>query len=454
MKDLTTGKESRLIFRFALPMLAGAVIQQLYNVADSIIVGKFIGDGEEATRALSAVGASFPVFYALISLIIGLASGAAIVISQYFGAKDTESVKKGVDTMFIILFSSSAFISIIGIIFVDDIFALMQLPDDILQQASLYLSILLGGLIAAFGYNGIASILRSVGDSVTPLYFLIISTIINISLDLLFVINFKWGVAGVAVATVIAQSISFIIGLIYVNRKHKILRVNLIKLKFDKEIFRKSVKVGLPTGLQQVFVSLGLFAVFGMVNQFGTNVIAAYSVAGRIDAFAIIPAINFSQALAAFTGQNIGAGKFKRIKNGLKATLFMSGAFSLVISALVVIFGNHLMQLFSNDADVIRIGSDYLLTVGSFYILFTVMFAFTGVFRGAGDTFITMLITLLALWLIRVPLSYYLIDIFAERGIWLSIPIAWGVGMLFSGIYYSFGKWKKMAVVKAKTANR
>lgn len=448
MKNLTEGKESRLIFNFALPMIIGGVIQQFYNVVDSIIVGNFIGSGEESTRALSAVGASFPVFYALISLIIGLASGAAVVISQYFGAKDTERVKTGVDTMFIILFASSAIISALGIYFTEDIFEIMQLPPDIMPQASLYLKILLGGLVMAFGYNGIASVLRSLGDSKTPLYFLIISTIVNIGLDLLFVIVFKWGVAGVASATVIAQAVSFIVGLIYINTKHSFLHINLLKLKFDFDLFKKSIKIGLPTGLQQVFVSLGLFAIFGIVNQYGADVIAAYSVAGRIDAFAIIPAINFSQALASFTGQNIGAGKVKRIFQGLKSTMIMSGLFAILITGMVILLSRTLMGLFTDEPEVIRIGSEYLEIVGSFYILFTVMFAFTGVFRGAGDTMVTMLITLMSLWLVRVPLSYYFADLYDERGIWISVPVAWAMGLLFSGIYFAVGRWKKKAVVK------
>jgi len=447
LKDLTVGKESSLIIRFAVPMLLGGVVQQFYNIADTMIVGKFIANPEDATRALSAVGASFPVFYTLISLVIGLASGAAVVISQYYGAKDMEKVRKSVDTLFITIAISSLIITAVGLLLVDEMFALMQLPTEIIPEATTYLTILIFGLFAGLGYNGISSVLRSLGDSVTPLYFLIVSTIVNIGLDLLFVWGFQWGVAGAAYATVIAQLVSFVMGLVYINRKHSFLNINLLKLDFDKEIFKKSVKIGLPTGLQQMFVSMGMFALFGIVNKFGTNVIAAYSVAGRIDALAIIPAMNFSQALSTFTGQNIGAGRIDRIRKGLTSTMLMSGIFSVVISIFVVIFGAQLMSMFTSDGEVIRIGAEYLQIVGSFYILFTIMFAYTGVFRGAGDTMVTMLISLFSLWLFRIPFSVYFSAIYAEIGIWVSIPFAWAVGMIFSGVYYYFGRWKKKSVV-------
>lgn len=445
MKDLTTGKESKLIFQFALPMLIGNIFQQLYNVVDSIIVGNYIGK-----EALSAVGASFPVFYALISLIIGLASGSAIVISQYFGAKDYKNVQKGVDTMFIILMVSSVIITIPGIYYVDEIFRLMRLPEELIPEARKYMVITLAGLVTAFGYNGTASIFRSMGDSKTPLYFLMFSTLTNIFLDLLFVLQFGMGVEGVAIATVISQAGAFITSIIYINRTHKIIKVRFFNLQFDKDIFKKSVKIGLPTGLQQFFVAMGMMAIFGIVNGFGTDVIAAYSVALRIDTFALMPAMNFAQALTSFVGQNIGAGKIHRIKKGLKSTIIMSASVSLSISILVIFAGGFLMKMFSPDAEVIRIGHEYLMIVGIFYVVFSTMFSFTGVFRGAGDTIVPMFITLFALWTIRVPLSYYMSLQFNETGIWYSIPTAWTFGMTASIIYYFTGRWKKMGVVKIK----
>ncbi len=443
MADLTVGKEGKLIFRFALPMLIGNIFQQLYNVIDSIVVGNYMGK-----EALSAVGASFPIFFALISLVIGVASGCGVVISQYFGAKKYDKVQIGVDTMFIIIFVSAIIVSIFGIIFTEQIFELIELPATIIPQAIIYLQITFGGLIFAFGYNAIAGILRSLGDSKTPLFFLIISTIANVILDLLFVVYFGWSVASVAYATIIAQAGAFLTGVIYINKKHDFLKINFLKLKWDKEIFFKSLKVGFPTGLQQMIVAVGMTAIFRIVNNFGTNVIAAYSVAMRIDSFAVIPAMNFAQALGTFTGQNIGAKRPERVKRGLKATLFMSSGISVVISFIVFFFGDKIMAVFTPDAEVIRIGYEYLQIVGTSYILFSVMFMFTGVFRGAGDTLIPMFITFIALWIIRIPLSYYLSIDYGEIGIWLGLPAAWLFGMSVTMIYYFTGRWKRIKLVE------
>ncbi len=234
IKDLTVGKESKLILLFALPMLLGNVFQQLYNIIDSIIVGQYIGK-----EALAAVGASFPVFFVLISLIIGVSSGSTIIISQYFGAKQFDKIKRAIDTMFIIIFISSLGVSVIGISFSHFIFDLMKLPEEVMADAIIYFNILMGGVIMLFGYNGTAAILRGLGDSKTPLYFLIISTILNIFLVILFVVVFKWGIAGAAIATVISQGVSFLLAVFYLNRFHAIINFSfkiwyLIKISLKR----------------------------------------------------------------------------------------------------------------------------------------------------------------------------------------------------------------------------
>jgi putative MATE family efflux protein len=442
MKDLTVGKEGPLILRFALPMLLGNVFQQLYNIVDSIIVGNFIGK-----EALAAVGASFPIIFAFLSLIIGIASGSTIVIAQYFGAKDIEKVKRTINTLFIFLFFASITISIIGISFSEEIFRLLKLPEEIIPQAKTYFNIFMGGVIVSFGFNGTSAILRGLGDSKTPLYFLIISTIINIVLDLLFVLVFKWGIAGVAIASVIAQGGAFLTAIIYLNKTHKIIRFSFKDLKFDKILFKKSVRIGLPTGLQQTFVAAGMMALISIVNGFGTNVIAAYSVATRIDSLASLAAMNFSAALATFVGQNIGAKKTERVRAGFIATLKMSSVISVIISAVVLIFGYPIISVFTSDPEVIRIGREYLIIVGAFYVVFTSMFTIAGVMRGAGDTLIPMFISLIALWVIRIPGAWILSDKFGEIGIWWAIPMGWFVGFLLSFIYYLTGNWKKKVII-------
>ncbi len=369
MKDLTNGNERKLIFQFALPMLLGNVFQQLYNIVDSIIVGNFIGK-----EALAAVGASFPIIFTMIALIIGIASGATIIIAQFFGARDYQTVRKMIDTLFIFLFCASILVTLIGITFTEQLLRIIQLPEEIIPAAKDYLSIYLGGMIVFFGFNGTSAVLRGLGDSKTPMYFLIISTLMNIGFDLLFVLVFKWGIKGVAIATILSQGIAFISAIIYLNSTHKIIRFSLKNLTFDTGLFKKSFRIGLPTGIQHTFVSLGMMAVLTIVNLFGTNVIAAYSVVLRINSIATLPAMNFAAALATFVGQNLGAGKINRATKGLKETIFMSSIVSVSASILVIVFGKFLMALFTPDPEVIRIGYEYLKIVGSFYIIFSIMF--------------------------------------------------------------------------------
>ncbi len=443
MKDLTEGKEGKLIWKFAIPMLLGNVFQQLYNIIDSWVVGNYLGK-----EALSAVGASFPLIFLLISLVIGIAMGSTIIISQYFGAKDFEKVKVSIDTLYIIMFFASLLVTAIGLIFSGEIFQLIKLPAEVIPEAIVYFNIFIAGSVFMFGFHGTSAILRGLGDSKTPLYFMIISTIVNIILDLLFVVEFEMGIEGVAYASVIAQTGAFITAIIYLNKTHKLIRISFIRLKFDVEIFIKSVKIGIPSGLQQTFVALGMLALFRIVNDFGTSTIAAYSVAGRIDSFASMPAMNFAAALGAFVGQNMGANKQDRVKAGMYATLRMTGAISIVISLIVIFFGKELMAFFSTDEGVISSGETYLQLVGGFYIIFSSMFVINAVFRGSGDTLMPMFITLFALWIIRVPLSWWLSTIYGEIGIWWGIPAGWFAGMSLSLIYYFTGHWKSKVVVK------
>jgi len=443
MKDLTSGKESKLIFDFAVPMLLGNVFQQLYNIVDSIIVGRFIGK-----EALAAVGSSFPIIFTLISLIIGIATGSAIIIAQYFGAKDINNVRKTIDTMYIFLFIASLAIGVVGIVLAEPIFHLIKLPEEVIPQAKLYLSIYFSGMIFFFGFNGTAAILRGLGDSKTPLYFLIVATIVNIVLDILFVIVFKWGIAGVAIATIISQAGAFVTAILYLNRTHEIINLSFRKLHFDREIFRKSIKIGLPIGSQHAFVALSFLAMFWIVNMFGTDATAAYSVAIRIDSFTSMPAMNFAMALATFVGQNLGANKAERVKNGYYATLRMTAIISLIVSLLTIIFRDQVFGWFTSDENVISLGSSYLLIVSGFYITFAWMFVTGGIMRGAGDTLVPMFITIFVLWIVRIPLCYWLSQRTGIEGIWWGIPIAWILGLTLSYIYYRTGKWKTKAVVK------
>ncbi|HOA10381.1 MAG: MATE family efflux transporter [Bacteroidales bacterium] len=447
MRDFTTGSETQHILRFATPMLIGDIFQQLYNVVDSIIVGRFIGD-----KALAAVGASFPVIFVIIALVLGIGIGSTVVISQYFGARNFDMVKRAANTIYIFLLISGVVVTAIGLMASGAIFRMLHLPEELMKPARTYLNIFMLGMVVMFAFNAIASILRGIGDSKTPLYFLLISTLTNVGLVLLFVVKFRWGIAGAAWATVISQVVAFIIALIYLNHSQHMLSINLRTMKFDRQIFRQIVKIGLPTGIQQTMVALGSMAMMGIVNSFGTTVIAAFTVASRLDALIATPIMDFAAALSGFVGQNIGANKIDRVKRGLRSTLKISISFCVVNIAIILIFGHSLMGIFTKSSDVIAIGYQYLLVVSLFYIIFAVMFSINGLLRGVGAAVVPMYITLLSLWIFRIPLAYLLSKTFGmgALGIWWSIPIGWTMGAIAAVAYYRHGSWKNKSLVKVR----
>ncbi len=428
-------------------MLIGDIFQQLYNVVDSIIVGRFIGD-----KALAAVGASFPVIFVIIALVLGIGIGSTVVISQYFGARNFDMVKRAANTIYIFLLISGVVVTAIGLMASGAIFRMLHLPEELMKPARTYLNIFMLGMVVMFAFNAIASILRGIGDSKTPLYFLLISTFTNVGLVLLFVVKFRWGIAGAAWATVISQVVAFIIALIYLNHSQHMLSINLRTMKFDRQIFRQIVKIGLPTGIQQTMVALGSMAMMGIVNSFGTTVIAAFTVASRLDALIATPIMDFAAALSGFVGQNIGANKIDRVKRGLRSTLKISISFCVVNIAIILIFGHSLMGIFTKSSDVIAIGYQYLLVVSLFYIIFSVMFSINGLLRGVGAAVVPMYITLLSLWIFRIPLAYLLSKTFGmgALGIWWSIPIGWTMGAIAAVAYYRHGSWKNKSLVKVR----
>lgn len=446
MKDLTQGHEGRLIIKFAIPLVMANLLQQGYNFVDRLIVGNYLGK-----EALAAVGASFPVIYTLIAFAIGIGSGATVVISQYFGAKQFTDVKKAVSTIFIYLFITAIILTILSISFSEEIFNALHVEDHVQPLARQYFKIYMIGIMAFFGFNAIASVLRGMGDSLTPFWFMAIAFVSNVVLDFLFVVVLNYGVAGAAWATVIAHLIPFLLGAIYLTHKHQLISFRIREMAFDKKIFSKILKIGLPTAFQQTFIALGLTALVRIVNNFDTTVLAAYTVASHIDSLAGMPALNLSSALSAFVGQNLGAKKIERIRKGYWATLFMAWFLSLIVMGVVYIWGNHMIGWFNQDADVIKYGTQYLTIVSSFYLVFSTMFVTHGVLRGSGDTIIPMFISIISLWLIRIPFALYLSKIFGVVGIWWAIPIGWTIGFILSQIYFYSGRWKKKGIIRGKT---
>lgn len=426
-----------------MPILLGMLFQQLYNLTDSAIVGRFIGKD-----ALGAVGASYPVIFAVVSLVAGVAGGFTIVVSQYFGARQYDKVKATIYTMYFFIYGMAITVSIIAMLFNEEIFQLLELPQELMALATSYFNIFMAGLFLMFGYTGTTAILRGLGDSKTPLYFMIFSTLLNIALDLFFVITLGFGVEGVAYATVIAQAVALLILSFYVHKKNPHLQLDIKSITFDSDIFWKAIRIGLPSGIQMIAVAVGMLIIARIVNGFGTAVIAAYSVAMRIDSLALMPAMAYSQAVATFTGQNVGAGRFSRVMQGYKTSLIQSATVSILIMIGIILYGDVLMRIFTTDSEIIRIGKEYLVIVSSFYMLFVLLFNANGTLRGAGDTLIPMFITIIALWVIRIPVAYYFSNFMGEKGVWWSIPTGWAFGAIFSTLYLFTGRWKTKGVIK------
>ncbi|WP_456088465.1 MATE family efflux transporter [Parabacteroides sp.] len=441
--DLTEGKVWKVIVRFALPLLIGNLLQQLYNITDSIIVGQFLGK-----EALAAVSASFFIYYFIISFVIGVGSGTTVVISQLFGAKQYQKVQLAFSSFFIFMLVGGVILSIAGIIFAEPVFRLTNTPEEVIPQAVAYFRIYIGGTFLFVTFNSIISILRGVGESVRPMLFILITTVLNIAFDLLFILVFKWGIEGAARATVISQGIGMCIALAYVNNTHPLLSIKKQDMLFDWKLFRESLKIGLPTSVQQCAIALGLIALLGIVNSFGTNTLTAYGAAGKIDTIITQAVLTLSGALAAFCGQNIGAGKLDRVKKGVRFTMYTNIVLGLLTFAAVYLFGDEMMKVFTKDADVVAIGKEYLLIIGGFFIVHGALNVYNGALRGAGDTLFPMITSLVCLWLIRIPLAYYLSSWLGRCGIWWAIGISIAIGLIVTFIYYKMGVWKRRCIIK------
>ena len=379
----------------------------------------------------------------IISLVIGVGSGTTVVISQLFGAKQYQKVQLAFSSFFIFMLVGGIILSIAGIIFAEPVFRLTNTPEEVIPQAVAYFRIYIGGTFLFVTFNSIISILRGVGESVRPMLFILITTVLNIAFDLLFILVFKWGIEGAARATVVSQGIGMCIALAYVNNTHPLLSIKKQDMLFDWKLFKESLKIGLPTSVQQCAIALGLIALLGIVNSFGTNTLTAYGAAGKIDTIITQAILTLSGALAAFCGQNIGAGRLDRVKKGVQFTMYTNIALGLLTFAAVYLFGNEMMRIFTKDIDVVAIGKEYLLIIGGFFIVHGALNVYNGALRGAGDTLFPMITSLVCLWLIRIPLAYYLSSWLGRNGIWWAIGISITIGLIVTFVYYKMGFWKR-----------
>lgn len=403
MKDLTTGHEGKSIFFFAMPMLIGSLFQQLYNTADSIIVGRFIGK-----EAMAAVSGANPIMFLLVAALMGVSLGFSILVSQFYGSGDLKKVKATIDTTYILLFIGSILISILGIVFGGPMLKLMNTPESVFAQSKLYLTIIFSGILFSAGYNSVSAILRGLGDSVTPLYFLIIATILNIVLDLTFIVVLRMGVEGVALATIMAQAVSFIISIIYLNKKHEVLKFKIKGIVYDNKIFKDGLRLGLPSGIQQMLFSIGNMTLQFLVNSYGTSAMAAFGAGLRIENFISLPIMNLGSAVSTFVAQNIGAGENERVKKGIRESIKMTLVLAVTVIALILLFRENLIALFNTDKDVIKIGSSYLFIIGPFFLFIGTSFVLSSAMKGAGDSMFALISSIVSLWLGRLPASYML----------------------------------------------
>ncbi len=441
--NMTEGNPAKSIFYFTMPMLIGNIFQQAYSMVDSIVVGWAVGPG-----AVAAVGASFGIMFFILSFVFGISMGISVVISQFFGAKKMDELKHAYGTSLICMAGIGIILSIVGVVIARPFLELLRTPADIMEDAFIYLTIVFSGTLFSMLYNGMSSILRGLGNSKLPLVFLIISSLLNIVLDVLFVVSLNMGVAGVAVATVLSQLIAGVLCAWYCYKSIPELSITREHLHINKEYIKKILGCGMPSGFQQSIVSVGMMAIQGLLNSFGTDAVAGFSGAGRIDAFATLPLMSFGMSISTYAGQNIGAKKFDRIKKGLHAGLLMSGSITAVLSVVILLFGKPLMRSILPTANdfTIETGALYLSIAAMFYVVFAVMFQYMGVLRGAGDMNVALLGNVLAL-VIRIVVAYSLAPHFGLAGVFWALPIGWFGAISVPIIRYYTGGWKKKAIV-------
>lgn len=469
---MTKGNSAKILFYFAVPMILGNIFQQLYNIIDSIIVGNFVG-----AEGLAAIGASYPITFICITIANGASIGCGVIISQYFGGKQISKMKSSIYTSIIAISITGFILTICGLIFIKNILSFMNVPFNVINDAQNYLAIYLIGVIFLFIYNISNSAFNAMGNSRTPLAFLIASSVLNVILDLIFVTKFNMGVKGAAYATLISMFISAALSCLYLLRKiknisethnsrlfigvsdsHKIqdfsplLKENSIESVkfFDIKILKDMSKIALPSILQQSIVSIGNLLVQSLINSFGSIVIAGYTAAARIDSITILPMVTMSNSISTFTAQNIGAKKPERIKSGYKAAIIMTGIFCVFIFCILFIFGHNIIGMFidkGSNMEVINVGVNYMRIVSLFYFLMGLMVITNGVLRAAGDIKFFLGSSCINLG-IRVCMSYIMAQFIGVIGIWYAVPLGWIFASIFSILRYLSGKWKDKKIIE------
>lgn len=447
--DMTVGSPWRKIIIFTIPMLIGNIAQQLYNTVDSIVVGKYVGD-----NALAAVGSANPVLNLLLVLFMGISVGAGIMVSQYFGARKREELSSTIGSCITMTAIASLFLMIVSPLIIRPILELLDTPESIIGWCSSYLTILMVGIAGMAYYNILSGILRGLGDSFAALLYLIVATVLNIALDLLFVAKFDMGVSGVALATAIAQAVSAVLCLVKLMNMTDIFDLKFRYLKPHPQHTLTIIRLGLPSGLTQAIFSFAMIIVQSLTNSFGEQFIAANVIVMRVDGFAMMPNFSFGTAMTTYAGQNIGAKQPERVIKGAKEGTLIAVMTSTLITALILLFGRHLMGIFTDTKELVTLSANMMRILAVGYIAVAVTQSLSGVMRGAGDTLTPMWISLITTVVIRVPIAYGIswmtrtpeLPNGRSECVFISLLISWLIGALLTFIFYRLGRWKKSVI--------
>jgi putative MATE family efflux protein len=445
VKDMTIGSPVKLLLSFALPMLIGNLFQQFYNMVDSMVVGKYV-----SADALAAVGATGAVNFLFFSICFGMSTGIGIIISQYFGAKDDEYVSRSIANSIYVLMTAAVVMGILGFVLAEPLLKFLNTPENIIGDSILYMRITCLGLMAVAAYNGISSVLRALGDSKTPLIFLIIAALLNVVLDLVFVIVFHWGVAGVAIATIISQGVSALGSILFAFIRNPYFRMERSYLKPDRAIIKKCIRLGFPMALQSSMIAVSLVVLQSIVNSFGSVVVATFTVTSRIEQLVQQPYHSLATALSTYTGQNIGANQIERVKSGFRKCFLIMGVFTLCMLPLAQFCGHTIMSLFTNEVEVISIGVRALKITSWFYLYLGIIYITRGLLNGAGDTMYSLINGVMEM-IGRIGFAKPLTMIpgVGVWGLWIATGLTWFITAIASLIRYWDGKWKRKSVVQA-----
>lgn len=455
--NMTEGEPWKQILVFTMPMLLGNVVQQLYSTVDSIVVGRYVGD-----NALAAVGSAAPIINLLLVLFIGVSMGATIMVSQYLGARDRNALSWTVGNCNLLVLLTAIIMTVVGILISRPMLILLKTPESILGWCTTYLQIIFLGSIGMGFYNILSGVLRGLGDSVSALIYLVIASILNIVLDILFVAKFNLGVPGVALATIIAQGISAILCINRLRNMKDLFDFKLSYWKWQRQYAGGIIRLGLPSGITQAIFSMSIVIVQSLTNSFGEQFIAASVIVQRVDGFAMLPNFSFGTAMTTYAGQNIGAGDEERVTKGARQGLYLSLAFSAAITALILIFGKYLMGIFTETGELVELSMRMMRILAFGYIVMALIQSLSGVMRGAGDTVTPMWISIVETFFLRMPLAYLMVYLSRSPEypigrcdmIYVSLLIAWIIGAILTLIFYKRGKWRGKSIVQGSASSQ